>query len=212
MMLRARLPIVLLSLTSALPLAATDNIDKLAGKCRNGNQQACARLAEIAKTSIQPAVRQAAVGKLGDQALLANIANGDADPETRRAAFRRLIAAHACSTPAGSQAAWRRSENVSLSSHLFFAEDVPAKIETRIQDEVRGIVTSALRDLGLTLVAGDTGESVIEVEAFGTAESASYMPGGLLYTGARWEGAISLRHDGCLYCRPWRTIRNQPVL
>jgi hypothetical protein len=213
-MVRA-LPIVLLSLTCVLPLGAAENIEKLARKCQSGNQQACARLADIAKGGRDPRVRQAALEKLTDQAALAHIAKTDGNPEVRRTAFMRLLAGRVCGAPVGGMAAWRQSEKVYISSHLFFARDVPPEIEARIQKEILGVLESALRALGLTPVAGDHAESVIEIEAFGEAESARYSLSGIggsrLYTGANWQGAIRLAHDECVYLRTVAYDREPPA-
>jgi hypothetical protein len=163
-----------------------------------------AALAEMAKTAVDPAVRLAVVDKITDQALLAAIEGADSDPGVRRAAFRRLSSQHECSASVEGLTAWRRNERVSVSSHLVFAQDVPSEVQASIQRDILDISVNALRVLGFNAIADDKGESVMAIEAFGTAMGGNYsmagLGGTLAYTGASWEGAVSLSHSGgCVY-------------
>jgi hypothetical protein len=85
-MLRSFVCAVTLLTCSALPaFAQTRQI----GECETGNQQACAQLARLATASMD--VRVAAVRKLTDQTLLAELAKTGPVREIRVAAIRGLI-------------------------------------------------------------------------------------------------------------------------
>lgn len=66
------------------------NFEKLASQCNAGNEKACVKLVQIAKTHTKPEIRCSAIEKLNDQAVLTEIAKNDADNSVRIAAVERL--------------------------------------------------------------------------------------------------------------------------
>lgn len=66
------------------------NIEKLAKKCEEGNTKACEEIIMIAKTHKKYDVRIAAVEKLNDQSILAEIAKKNEYSEVRVAAIKKI--------------------------------------------------------------------------------------------------------------------------
>lgn len=89
-MRRRALIVTTLVILTASGLWAGPNIEKLATQCARGQQQACTKLAQIAKTDQNRFVRQQAVAMLTDQAVLAEIAKTDEDSDVRLRAVRKL--------------------------------------------------------------------------------------------------------------------------
>ncbi len=76
---------------SAQPSQHVDpDVARLAPPCEAGDRNACAKLADLAKTGSDSKVRAQAVGHLADQALLADIARHEKDWQIRHAAIVRL--------------------------------------------------------------------------------------------------------------------------
>jgi hypothetical protein len=155
-------------------------------------------------------VEEPQIEKLNDQAELARIAKTADNWKVRQAAFERSLSLRPCRTSAAGLAAWPRAEKVSISPQLFFAQDLPAEEEGRIRRIVLDVSSSALRALGFNVVASDTGEPVVEIEAFGAAEGRDYSRVGFSYTGARWNGAMSIHRNGCLYGRAIKAAISPP--
>jgi hypothetical protein len=71
-------------------LSAAVDVENLAKECLKGQQKSCNRLVTVATTDADWRTRMAAVYKVQDQSVVANIAKGDADDGVRMAAVERL--------------------------------------------------------------------------------------------------------------------------
>lgn len=76
--------------TEPLDPAVELTVEKLARDCNAGEERACRRIADMARTYQDPRVRRLAVEGLTDQAMLADIARNDESQIIRRAAVKNL--------------------------------------------------------------------------------------------------------------------------
>jgi hypothetical protein len=193
-----------------------------------------ATLTAIARTDSSDAVRLAALGKitdpattieivkgrsdccefaekaikrLTDQAALAGIARTHSAASVRESAVGRALSLRPCSVGIADLQALPRNVTASVSSRLFFGEDLPAETEAKVREAAQRIIASAMGALGYRMAGGDKPELVVEIEAIGRAIGANYGRIGFSYEGTQWEGAISFIRNGCAYRRilDWRS-------
>lgn len=205
-----------LSLILVLRLAAAENAERLAQKCRNGNPKDCTKLTQVVKTAADfealsgdPILRLMVIASFRDRALLDDVARTDPDPKVREEANRLLGRPLVCDARDVVVAGLRRGGNVSVSVHVSLHSLIPQGIssdtERLVQESVLDVVESGLRALGLTPVLGNGAESAIKIEVTGMAKGDCYFRApwsgsgppndcNIFYNRVSWAGAITLAH------------------